>query len=228
MPSSGCAWGSKKPPKDEKKSKFERCVVKVMGKGHTKSSAYAICTDSVLKGIDGYYVIADKPKFDDLRKSKPDIVRLKGDLRKSHVKAHTRKDPKTGKIIQVKDYDDARTKKAEHDEPATPGLSDHIQGFVSQAASRIMRGDHDGANWVYFHVMSADDGKDMDRDLVRIKDPISFEPGPMKGRFDTLVRRELLQMKGKKEKDEHDHPDEVLKRKMDKARYGRPGHGNNP
>jgi hypothetical protein len=32
------------------------------------------------------------------------------DLVKSHVKAHTRKDPKTGKVVQVKDYEDARTK----------------------------------------------------------------------------------------------------------------------
>ncbi len=59
--------------------------------------------------------------------------------------------------------------------------------FVTQAASRTLKGDSQGISWVWHQMMSADDHVKFDLWLVKTEHPLMFEPSTPESRFQALV-----------------------------------------
>lgn len=59
--------------------------------------------------------------------------------------------------------------------------------FIEQAKARIAAGDRDGAAWIFFQCMSAQDREGFDRSLVEAKHPLSYLAGTTWDRFQTLA-----------------------------------------
>jgi hypothetical protein len=62
---------------------------------------------------------------------------------------------------------------------------------VMRAVVRISGGDPDGANWEFFHGMTATDREAVDTWIVETKHPLGFQAGTQEGRFKKLVREAL-------------------------------------
>lgn len=59
--------------------------------------------------------------------------------------------------------------------------------YVTQAASRTLKGDSQGISWVWHHMMSSDDHVKFDLWLVKTEHPLMYEPGTPESRFQRLV-----------------------------------------
>lgn len=64
-----------------------------------------------------------------------------------------------------------------------------IIDFLTQASSRVLRGDANGIDWVFFHCMDQQARLAFDLFLVRTDDPLAYEVGTTEYRFKTRVNR---------------------------------------
>lgn len=61
--------------------------------------------------------------------------------------------------------------------------------FLAEAVDRIKRGQRDAISWVWHQSMDAEDRAEFDRFLLRMKDPLMWEPGTPYSRFELRVKR---------------------------------------